>query len=364
MRRPCLLLSLLAVAATASSSPAQIRRALLPIEFENSAEFGWLKKPVLASRRLDDMTQPESWRFSGTATITFPAAPRLGDMRVLRVDMRMFRDAPAPTRNRLASVNLRRDFDNEDWSAYNRLSLWVKPEVSGFPMLPLQIVLHNDGADKVPDRYYREGIHYVTLARSGWQQVVWEIEPLARDRVTYLEIGYWVNKMLAGPDDHVAFEIGRVELQRVDPDHHTGWNVAPGRIAFSHSGYQTGTSKTAIGSDLSATEFSVLRVNDNALGEVVLRKPVRPAASRLGAFQEMDFSEVNAPGRYVIRAGDRTTRAFSIGDDVWAISWARCRWGCRAAATRTCPTGRHRTRTSTRKCGCTPRAAGCGSWRT
>jgi hypothetical protein len=70
--------------------------------------------------------------------------------------------------------------------------------------------------------------------------VVWEIEPLARDRVTMLEIGYFANKMLAAPGDRVAFEIGRMELQRVDPDHHTGWDVAPGRIAFSHSGYQTG----------------------------------------------------------------------------------------------------------------------------
>ena len=85
--------------------------------------------------------------------------------------------------------------------------MWIKPEVSGFPMLPLQIVLRNDGVEKVPDRYNREGTHFVTLARDGWQQVVWEIEPLARDRVTTLEIGYWVNKMLANPTDRVAFEI-------------------------------------------------------------------------------------------------------------------------------------------------------------
>jgi len=45
--------------------------------------------------------------------------------------------------------------------------------------------------------------------------VVWEIEPLARDRVTAIEIGYWVNKMLALPGDTVAFEIGRIELQQV-----------------------------------------------------------------------------------------------------------------------------------------------------
>ena len=148
-------------------------RPLLPIEFERSAEFAWLQKPVHASRVLDDMTRPDSWRFTGNGALTFPTEPRLGDMRVLRVDMQMFRDTPAPTRSRLSSVNLQRSFADEDWRAYNRLSLWIKPDVSGFPMLPLQIVLHNDGAEKVPDQYYREGIHYVTLAKGGWQQVVW-----------------------------------------------------------------------------------------------------------------------------------------------------------------------------------------------
>jgi len=296
---------------------AQEPRALLPIPFEHSAEFGWLRKPVLASRVLDDMTDPARWRTSGTADITFPTEPRLDGMRAMRVDMHMFRDAPAPTRTRLSSVNLRRELGGEDWRDYNRLSIWMRADVAGFPMLPLQIVLHNDGAEKVPDRYGREGTHYVTLAKSGWQQVVWEIDPLARDRVTRVEIGYWVNKMLAAPGDRVTFEIGRIELQRVAPDHHTGWNVAPGAIAFSHSGYQSVRSKTAIASDLQATEFSLLRIDDNALGEVVLRKPTRPVTSRLGSYQELDFTEIHRPGRYVIRAGDRTTRPFAIGPDVW-----------------------------------------------
>jgi hypothetical protein len=238
-------------------------------------------------------------------------------MRVLRVDMTMFSTAPAPTPNRLSSVNLQRNFPAEDWSTYNRISMWIRPQVSGFPMLPLQIVLHNDGQEKVPDRYGREGTHYLTLAREGWQQVVWEIDALARDRVTRLEIGYWVNKMLAAPTDRVAFEIGRLELQRVEPDHHTGWAVAPGRISFSHTGYQSGSSKTAFASDLKTSDFQVIRVNDNALGEVVLHKPMETLQTRLGTFQHMDFSEVDKPGSYVLRAGPATTRPFAIGADVW-----------------------------------------------
>src|SRR5690606_16065016 len=223
----------------------------------------------------------------------------------------------APAANRLSAVNLRRRFNGEDWSGYNRLSIWVRPQVRGLPMLPLQIVMHNAGAEKVPDDYYREGIHYVTLENGGWQQVVWEIEPLARDSVTLLEIGYWMNKRLAAPADSVAFEIGRIELQRVQPDHHTGWNVAPGRIAYSHTGYASHLPKTGIASDLTASNFQVVRVNDNAWGPVVLDKPVEQVKSRLGSFQVMDFSSIREPGRYVLRAGGRTTRAFSIGNDVW-----------------------------------------------
>lgn len=311
------LISLCLLGTAAAPASAQAPRALLPIEFENSAEYGWLNKPVHESLTLDDMTSAGTWTFTGTGTLTFPAAERMGGMRVLRVDMQMFSDSPAPTRNRLSSVNLRRGFGGADWTGYNRISMWIRPDVSGFPMLPLQIVLHNDGAEKVPDAYYREGIHYVTLENDVWQQVVWEIDPLPRDRVTMLEFGYWVNKMLASPADRVAFEIGGLELQRVEPDHHTGWSVAPGRISFSHTGYQTGSSKTAVAGDLRASEFQLVRITDNALGAVVVRKPVHSVSTRLGEFRVLDFSEVDVPGRYIIRAGDTHTRPFAIGAGIW-----------------------------------------------
>src|SRR5215208_2331373 len=63
MRRTPVVVSLCAVAwagnsLTPNALASQAPRALLPIEYENSAEFGWLRKPVIASRVLDDMTQP------------------------------------------------------------------------------------------------------------------------------------------------------------------------------------------------------------------------------------------------------------------------------------------------------------------
>src|SRR5215468_2703136 len=110
MRRGLAVAALLASAAT-SRAFAQAPRALLPIEFENSAEFRWLQKPVLSARVLDDMKDPSAWRFTGTGKISFPTEPS----QALRVDMQMFVDKPAPTRNGLSSVNLQRAFPGEDW---------------------------------------------------------------------------------------------------------------------------------------------------------------------------------------------------------------------------------------------------------
>ncbi len=289
----------------------------MPIDYRNSAEFGWMSKKVIATRTVEPMTAPASWVFQGTGKLSFlPATGAIG-RPALRVDMDMFTDTPAPTRSRLSSVNLKRPFAGEDWSQYNRLSFWIRPLVSGLPMLPIQIVLHNDGKVKVPDAYYREGIHYVTLQNNTWQQVNWEITPLARDKVTAIEIGYWVNKMLAQPGDRVAFEIGRIDLQRVKPDHYEGWSVAPGTISFSHTGYPSGAVKTAIASDVTARTFRVRRVDAAGATRVVLEHPVQNVETRLGKFQQMDFSGVRAPGRYVIEAGGMRTRPFQVSDTVW-----------------------------------------------
>ena len=52
-------------------------------------------------------------------------------------------------------------------------------------------------------------------------------------------------------------------------------------------------------------------------GEVVLSKAVRDVQTNLGRFQVLDFSEVHAPGLYVLRAGNDETPPFAVGDDVW-----------------------------------------------
>ncbi|HYH00912.1 MAG TPA: glycoside hydrolase family 9 protein [Terriglobales bacterium] len=315
MKSTALLAIILAIVSTglagdsAPSMPMQVK-------FENSAESGWLQKKVLDSRLLDDMANPSTWVLTGQGSMTFaPAESNLGKPRV-RVDVNVHDQRPSgPGVSGLPTVNLRRDFGGDNWTAFNRVSFWIRPAMSGLNVFSMAVTLRNDGAQKVPDVYQREGIHHITVANNQWTHVVWEITPLARDKVTSLTFNYWINKRLPDQSDRVAFEIAGLELQRVDPDHYEGWNVAPGRFSFSHTGYPTGASKSAIASGLGAKEFSVLRADN---GEPVLTKPVKKSKNRLGEFEVLDFSEITRTGSYIVRAGDLSSREFRIDPDVWS----------------------------------------------
>ena len=210
-----------------------------------------------------------------------------------------------------------RKFAGEDWGKFNRISLWVYPDVVGAPAISCSLVLHNDGAHKLPD-HYNEGRHEsIILKNHTWNQIVWEIAPLDRDRVTALEFAYSLPKKLPDPGDRTILDVAHLELQSVMADHVEGWNVAPGKIAFSHSGYATGSSKSAIASDLTASQFSLI---DQQSGQIVLTKAIQQVTTELGKYQVLDFSEVRQSGNYAIRAGDTLTRPFRIGDDAWKSS--------------------------------------------
>ena len=92
-----------------------------------------------------------------------------------------------------------------------------------------------------------------------------------RDRVTAIDFAYSLPKKFPDPGDRTSLDLDQLELQTVVPDHVEGWDVAAGKIAFSHSGYTVGTQKSAIASDLSARQFSLV---DQQTGQVVFTKPV------------------------------------------------------------------------------------------
>jgi Glycosyl hydrolase family 9/Cellulase N-terminal ig-like domain len=282
----------------------------------DGAEARWLNKKILESRILDSMEDLSTWTFQGDGDMTLADSPLKEGKHSLRI--RSIQNiGKVGGAGEWEDLIATRKFSGEDWSKYNRISIWVYPDVIGAPAISASLVLHNEGTHVLPDHYNEGRDESLILKNHEWNHVVWEITPLSRDKVTELEFAYSLPKMLPDPGDQTILYIDQLELQKVDPDYVEGWAVAPGKIAFSHAGYTPGSTKTAIASDLQTKEFSLV---DETTGKAVLTKPVQQVKTALGNYAVMDFSELQASGKYSLRAGDESTRSFEISPEAWRES--------------------------------------------
>jgi hypothetical protein len=292
---------------------------------ENTAQYRWPAKPVHASRLLDDMESLSHWRQRSTFGYGAPSEI-IGTMALtterfrdgshsirLRSPTKLDRRGPQMGRP-FGTTTAIRTFDGEDWSDYNRVSFWVYPELPGFHSISLLVQLRNEGAVRLPGPG-RLGMHFLNLKNHGWNHVLWEIPDLPRDRVTGVEFQYRLQGNEPGATDTVVFDIDQLELQQVDADYFEGWAVAPGRIAYCHTGYQAHSLKRAIASGLEENAFQLI---DGDCNQVALAKEVETIKTPLGEFQSLDFSEITRSGTYVLRAGKQCTKPFRIGPDIWS----------------------------------------------
>ncbi len=307
--------TVLALASSVLPAEEAARRPL-PVAFEETTTYRWLRKPVLESRLLDDMESTANWVLRGKGEMTLSAERARDGGQSLRLRTRA-KDEAGKMGRAWGAASVTRKIPGEDWTHFNRISFWVYPDLPGFHTVAMLVLLQNEGKEKVPATWGREGLNYINVQNRRWNHVVWEIPNLARDKVTGVVLQYTKNGHEPEAEGTVALDFDHLTLERIEADHFEGWNVAPGRISFSHSGYQPGLRKTALASGVKATEFQLIRQDT---GEALLTKPVRQVKSPIGGFQELDFSEVRQPGVYTLRAGDAETRPFRIGADSWRNS--------------------------------------------
>jgi hypothetical protein len=292
----------------------------LPIDEQRTAVHRWMNKPVISSRLIDQAEDETKWQLVEQGTLSFTDERAKIGRRSVRIESpttssKIYQtEAPGRPHGKTSVMRL---VSREDWSEYNRLSFWVYPTLPGFRAISMSVVLHNDGAVKVPDGYLREGINYFLLKPDEWNQIVWEIDHLSRDQVTGVEFIYRLQGSDVGATTEVRYDISGIELQQVDADYVEGWMVAPGRIAYSHSGYSCEAEKKAFASDLHAASF---RIIDVATQVVVLEKSTDTVKSPIGTFQLMDFSELQVEGTYYIQAGSLNTKSFVISNKAWESS--------------------------------------------
>jgi Glycosyl hydrolase family 9/Cellulase N-terminal ig-like domain len=304
--------------------------------FKDSASYRWLNKKVLGKSTLDNMESLDSWRSFTSSGVQMVDARKVlitkdssnsvatigltkqfvheGNQSLMMTTPTRL-DGPAPKNGRgWGRSGLRRIFDGEDWTAYNRLSIWIYPNLPGFYTTALDCQLSNEGIVKLPAIFGQEGQTSLVLKNHQWNHVVWEIGNVARDKITSFEMSYGLSGSYPGEAGNIRFYFDQLELEKVDPDKVEGWDVGRGRISYAHTGYQTGAQKSAIANNIDAKDFKLINQRN---GNTVLSKPIEKVTSHIGSFQVMDFSEVRTPGTYVLKAGNVSTKPFRIEADVY-----------------------------------------------
>lgn len=313
---------LIAVIFSCSSKPED--QSILPdmpmkAVYEHSLEYAWAQKQVFESKLLSDMEAMGVWEHRGFGSLT------LSDAMVYKGKSALMLESPTKGPNNppggrpwgVSSAFYKTD--NVDWTDWNRISFWIYPDLPGFKVVSISLVLHNDGEEKVPDSYNRKGLNYQVLENQKWNKVYWEIAHLGRDKVTGIEIRYRLQGNEPGATETVRYFIDELYLEKVEADHFEGWNVQPGRIAYNHAGYAKGFSKLAFTSEMAGEKFIL---KDLTSGKVIKEGAVTTQTTPLGTFQLMDFSDVNTEGTYILETGKLKTQPFTIGtfSDVYKSS--------------------------------------------
>ena len=170
-----------------------------------------------------------------------------------------------------------RKFPGEDWRKYNRISLWVYADVTGAPAISASLMLHNEGAHIAARPIQRRPRRVDPAEKPRVESLVWEIAPLDRDKITAHRFRLQPAEDISRPGrpDHSLHRSTGAAEGRTRPCGRMGCRSGENRLQPQR--IYVGSSKSAIASDLTARDFSVI---DQQTGKAVLTKAVEETDTR------------------------------------------------------------------------------------
>ncbi|MCL2663264.1 MAG: glycoside hydrolase family 9 protein [Oscillospiraceae bacterium] len=280
---------------------------LLPLHEERSVEARLLKKPVLKEHSLWDGVDAAPWAKEGVGEISC----RDGNLRIT-TPPRSEHTEPMGHYANYHYMHAILRLQREDWTGFNRVRCSIYADCPGYSKPFLTICLRNDGEQKIPDIYDREGYHYVNLCNHRWNNCVWEFPDLPRDAITELSFFINCNGKEIGGADEFTFKIKDIYLEKVeDPDVSLGWLGNESTICYSTVGYQTAGRKRCI---VRATKGSFTLEDES--GNTVYSGDLEKVENEKGVLGIADFSEFNEKGVYRIKTDTLSSEFFPIDERV------------------------------------------------
>ncbi len=298
----------------------------LKTPIENALLTKWANKKVKDSLLIDDMEGKIKWKKNyGIATLQYTNEHAVDGKQALRyhTSLRDTAHIMLPE-NRSpwgsfggqqgggASFGITFD-EPQDWSQYNRISIWVYIHPSANPNHHFFLEIINEGTDYNTVTPRRDTV-VQDLEAGHWHNAVWEITNMERDKVKHFNIF----QTLIGYDDaigeeYVTYDFDRLQLQQVDADNYEGWEIPETQFAFSHIGYRPRDLKQALTATGSESSFQLL--DENNL--VAYTGIVQHIENKNGTFTQMDFSDFQKPGTYRLKYASAVSNPFPIDENVW-----------------------------------------------
>ena len=309
-------------------------RPLLAADLSRLLDTKCRAKPAQARLVIDDMESDSGWAASRVVTLGYTTERSRTGSRSLRFSTELRNEEYIRSSRRpngtftgqgvLFEVHpfaayARLSFAQpQDWSAFNRISLWcyVHPTANPVNTLSIQFICEGSPAGPMDP----VAVHYIGDLKPGeWNHLAWEIPEHHRDRVTDFLIFQPLSGLsLAAADSGVTYDFDELCVERVDAERVTGWEVTPGKIAYCHIGYQPAGVKIAVAPQ-GPDSFELISAST---GESVGSFPAIAAQTPRGHFQLLDFSAFAKPGTYRIRHGATESEPFPVSDDVWRTAIA------------------------------------------
>lgn len=290
----------------------------LPSHPERSLEAALEEKPSLSSRIIWKNGSFDGWTSHGRGSVTLEKGIKAGE-NVIRCRLNTTYDTwpeGAPTDGEytgFGSVEARYLVNREDWSGYNRISFWVRPDCPTREQVTFVAALNNDGRVKVPDPYFREGYHVLNLQNHVWNHVIWEFPDLDRDCVTALRFYTGADGRDGCNGRELQYDIADIQLEKSEPTEHAlGWQGAPNTILYSTAGYELAGGKTALYTG-SIDSFTLI---DTETDVAAYSGTATLIENNKGTFSILDFSALQRPGTYLLQAGSARTDSFPIEEHV------------------------------------------------
>jgi hypothetical protein len=214
-----------------------------------------------------------------------------------------------------ASAEMIRPMDSVNLESYNRIAVWVKLDAAGFYSAFVGLTLYNHGKNITPTPGRFEGQHFVTVYPGQWQQIIWEIPDLYRDKVTGISVNIMLSGSPEGATDRFKLYIDKLSIDEVSPETSRGFDIKKNSIAYCHSGYITGARKQALVQNIQDRRFQVLDEKNKVAFEGEGKKLDN-------GFVLLDFSPLDISGFYRLKVGSTVSGKFPVGENAWvSAAW-------------------------------------------